>query len=145
MAARLGHPDSGADNKRTAGTLEHGAHGFDGASVELTAFRKLRPIVPKRDMKDGVGRSGTAAKAFQVFQIAAMDISASCGQRLGARVAARKTEHLVPAPISSGTILEPMKPVAPVTNTRIRNSFTSLQPELTKPAARIKTETAPNE
>ena len=51
--------------------------------------------MPKRDVKDGIGRSGAAAEAFQVFQIAAMDISAGCGQRLGARIAARKTEHLV--------------------------------------------------
>jgi hypothetical protein len=52
--------------------------------------------VPKRDVKDGVGRSRTAAEAFQVLQIAAMDFGALCGQKLGARIAASKPEHLVP-------------------------------------------------
>ena len=47
------------------------------------------------DVKDGIGRSGTAPYAVQVFQIAAMDISARCGQKPGARVAARKTKYLV--------------------------------------------------
>jgi hypothetical protein len=51
--------------------------------------------MPKRDMKNGIGHSRTAAEACQVFQIAAMDCSAGCDQRLGARIAARKTEHLV--------------------------------------------------
>jgi hypothetical protein len=68
---------------------------LNGALVELTAFRKLCPIVPKRDVNDGIGRSGTAAEALQVFQIAAMDFSAGCGQRLGARIAASKTEYPV--------------------------------------------------
>jgi hypothetical protein len=40
-------------------------------------------------VNNGIGRSGTAAEAFQVFQIAAMDFSAGCDQRLGARIAAR--------------------------------------------------------
>jgi hypothetical protein len=93
--APLGHSDSGADNERTAGTLKHISNSFNGAFVELTAFRKLRPIVPKRDVKDGIGRSGTAAEAFQVFQITALYLSPGCGQRLGARIAASKTEHLV--------------------------------------------------
>jgi hypothetical protein len=51
--------------------------------------------VPKRDVKDGIGGSRTAADAFQVFQISAMDISAGRSQKLGARIAASKTEHLV--------------------------------------------------
>jgi hypothetical protein len=51
--------------------------------------------VPKRDVKNGIGHSGTGTEAFQVFQIAAMDISACRGQKLGARIAARETEHLV--------------------------------------------------
>src|SRR5579862_660982 len=93
--APLSHCDSGADNKRTAGTLEHGADGFDRTFVEFAAFRKLRPVVPESDVKDGIGRSGAATEAFQVLQIAAMDFSASCDQRLGARIAACKTEHLV--------------------------------------------------
>src|SRR5579863_4222561 len=93
--APLGHSDSGADNERTAGTLEHGADGFDRTFVEFAAFRKLRPVVPESDVKDGIGGSGAATEAFQVLQIAAMDFSASCDQRLGARIAACKTEHLV--------------------------------------------------
>jgi hypothetical protein len=49
----------------------------------------------KSCVNNGVGCCCTAAEALQVFQIAAMDISADCGQRLGAPIAASKTEHLV--------------------------------------------------
>jgi hypothetical protein len=59
--------------------LEHTADGLDGAFVEFAAFRKSRPIVPESNVKNGIGRSGTAAQAFKVFQIAAMDMSAGGG------------------------------------------------------------------
>jgi hypothetical protein len=53
----------------------------------------LKPL--KSCVNNTVGCGGTAAEAFQVFQIATLHISAGCGQKLGARIAASKTEHLV--------------------------------------------------
>jgi hypothetical protein len=91
----MSHPDSGADDERTAGTLEHGADGFDGALVELAAFRKSCPVVPESNVKDGIGCGSSCAQAFQIFQIPSLCLSSVRDQRLGARVAARKAEHLV--------------------------------------------------
>lgn len=89
------HSHTRGDNERAAGTLEYGANGFNGAFVELAAFRESRPVVPEGYVKDGVGRSGATAEAFQIFQVAAMDISPGCSQKLDTRIAASKTEHLV--------------------------------------------------
>jgi hypothetical protein len=75
--------------------LKYRANGLDGALIQLAAFRESCPVVPEGGVNDGVSRSGSAAQAFQVFQIAAMHLSPGSGQRLGARIAARKTEHLV--------------------------------------------------
>jgi hypothetical protein len=49
----------------------------------------------KSCVNNGVGCCCAAAQAFQVFQIAALYLSPGGGQRLGARIAARKAEHLV--------------------------------------------------
>jgi hypothetical protein len=49
--------------------------------------------VPESDVKHGIGCGSSAAQAFQIFQIATLYLSASGGQRLGAVLAARKTEH----------------------------------------------------
>jgi hypothetical protein len=53
----------------------------------------LKP--PKRCVNNGVGCGSSVAQAFQVFQIAPLDLSSGTGQRQGAGIAARKAEYLV--------------------------------------------------
>src|SRR6185437_14106363 len=93
--AALGHSDSGADDERTAGTLERGTDSFNSAFVEFAAFRKSCPVVPERDVKDGIGCGSSCAQAFQIFQIASLHLSSGGNQRLGACVAASQAEHLM--------------------------------------------------
>ena len=61
-----------------------------GLLVEFTA-PQLRPILPKCTVRDSINRS--AMRVLPGLKIAAMDVSAGCGQRIGARVAAGKIEH----------------------------------------------------
>jgi hypothetical protein len=89
------------DDERTGGTLEHGADDFDCAYVDLAVFPESGPIVPEvlkapeSCVNNGVGCGGSVAQAFQVLEITSLYLSAGVGQRLSARIAARKTEYMV--------------------------------------------------
>jgi hypothetical protein len=50
---------------------------------------------PKSCVNNGVGCGSSVAQAFQIVQIAALYLNPGGGQRLGARIAARKAEHMV--------------------------------------------------
>ena len=130
--APLGHSDSGTDNERTAGTLEYVSDSFDGAFVELAAFRKLRPIVPKRDVKNGIRRSAPLRRLSRSSRSPRLYLSPGCGQRLGARIAARKTEHLVASADKFRDNPGTDESCCTCYKNSHRISFTSLQSELTK-------------
>jgi hypothetical protein len=51
--------------------------------------------VPESGVDNAVRLCGSAAQAFKVFEIAAVRLGAGSGKRFGARLAARKAEHLV--------------------------------------------------
>jgi hypothetical protein len=74
--------------------------------------------VDKSSVDHSVSGSCTAAKAFEIFQRAAMFVGSGRDEVFGCRVRTRKTEHLMTASISSRTMAEPIKPVAPVRKTR---------------------------
>ena len=74
----------------------------------------------KAEVNHAVGRGCSAAQAFQIFKIASLHLRARGDKRFRALIpSARGRALAAPALINSLTTAEPIKPVAPVTNTRI--------------------------
>jgi hypothetical protein len=65
--------------------------------INLAVFLKFREIVDEGSVDDSVSRGGSAAEAFEIFKMAAVDFGAGGGEGLSARVAAGKTKNLMSA------------------------------------------------
>ena len=82
---------------------------LDSAPVCLTVIHVLREVVIEGEVNHAIRHGCTTAQAFEVFKIAAMHLRASLDQRLGARIRARKSDHLVAgADAASGTSAGPI-------------------------------------
>jgi hypothetical protein len=110
----------GGDEQWPIGSGQRRAQGLYDAPVYLANFLELREIVNEGRVDHTVRQGRPFAQAFEVSKIAAMHLGARGHKRLGAGLRAREAQHLMgPALMSSGTMAEPIKPVAPVTKIRI--------------------------
>jgi hypothetical protein len=58
-------------------------------------FEELRKVVDESGVNHAIRHSCSTAQAFQVFQIPWMHLGASIDEKLGARIGASETEHLM--------------------------------------------------
>jgi len=77
------------------GACERGAERLDGAPICFTVRRELREVVDEGGVDHAIRQGGAAAQAFQVFEIASMHLGPRGDKRLGGRIRASKTEHLM--------------------------------------------------
>jgi hypothetical protein len=115
----------GRDDKRSAGALERGAERLGRAAIGGGSGREAAReclLVLERQVDDAVGRRGGGAQLVEVVERPAERLGAGRGERGGRGVGAGEPTTSWPAPMSSATTAEPIQPVAPVTNTRMRTS-----------------------
>ena len=94
-ATRRKYPDRRRDDQRRVGTSQCLAKCFDDLPIDLTVSLEFREVVIERRMDHAIGGGRAAAQAVEIFQIAAMHLSARSEKRLGAGVGTRKSKHLM--------------------------------------------------
>ena len=94
-AAWREQPGPGGDDQGAVGASERSAERLDGAPIDLAILLEFREVVDEGGVDHAVRLGRSAAQAFQVFKIAAMHLGAGGDERLGARIRASKTEHLM--------------------------------------------------
>lgn len=75
-------------------------------------------VVPVRGVDDRVRRDRAGPQAVEILERSAMHIRSGRGDRGGGGVRASEPDELMPAPMSSTTMAEPIQPGAPVTKMR---------------------------
>ncbi len=80
---------------RQSRTFERGAKRFDGAPIDLAVFRELRKVMDEGGVNHAVRLGCPAAQTLQVFKITSMHLGTPSDKRLGARIRASETEHLM--------------------------------------------------
>ena len=88
-------PGSGGDDQGTVGARERGAERLDGAPIDLADFHEFREVVDEGGVENTVRSGCSAAQAFQILKIASVHLRTRSDERLGARVRAGETEHLM--------------------------------------------------
>ena len=84
MALNEQGPES--DDQRAIGARERTAESLDGTPIRLGGWPIVREIVDKSGVDHAIGSRGAAAKAFEIFERAAMHLGTSSDKRLGARI-----------------------------------------------------------
>jgi hypothetical protein len=87
------HP--GGDNQGAVRALEYRTESLDGAPVNFTNLSESGEVVDEGSVNHAVRMGRTSSQAFEIFQIASMDLRACSFQRLGAHIGASKTKHLM--------------------------------------------------
>ncbi len=97
VATRSGRqqPGPGGDDQGAVRARERGAERLDGAPVHLTVRRELREVVVEGAVNHAVRHGCSAAQAFQVFEITSVHLRSGGDKRLGTRIGACKTKHLM--------------------------------------------------
>ena len=95
QAARRNERGPRGDDQGAVGAGERGAESLDGAPVYLAVLLEFREVVDEGGINHAIRHGRSAAQAFQVLKIAPMDLDAGGDERLGARIGASKTEHLM--------------------------------------------------
>ena len=85
----------GGDEQGAVGAFERGAERLDGLLVDRADGLESRPVVDEAGVNHAIRHGRSAAQAFKVLEIASMRLGAGGDERLGARVRASKTEHLM--------------------------------------------------
>ena len=94
-AARPHQQRAGGDDQGFVCPGDGFAQGRDGALVDLAVLRELREVMDEGQMGHAVGLRRPALQAVEVLEVAAKHLRPRCGQRFGAGVRARETQHLV--------------------------------------------------
>jgi hypothetical protein len=115
------------NNKRAVRTGQYFADGFNSGFIYLANFGEAGKVMDETGVDYAVGFSGATAQAFEVFQVATVNFRTRCDQLLADASERASPSTWWPAPINSCTMAVPMKPVAPVTNTRIIDFFLFIQ------------------
>jgi hypothetical protein len=89
------HSSPGGDEQRAVRTDKYVAHRLDDLSVLFTIRDEFRKVVIEGSVDDSIRCGCSAPQALEVFQIAAMHLSASSGKRLGTRIAAGQSDDLM--------------------------------------------------
>jgi hypothetical protein len=88
-------PDRGCDDQRPVRAGEHRTERLDDLPIGLAVRLEFREVVIERRVDNAIGGGRAAAQTVEVFQIAAMHLSASGEQRRSAGIGARKPKHLM--------------------------------------------------
>ena len=105
------------------GARERLADRLDGAADRRRRALEVareREVVLEREVDHAIGGLGRRSQAVEIIEAAAPHLCPGRGERIGRGIRASEPDDLMARAESSRTTAEPIRPDAPVTNTRMR-------------------------